>query len=89
MSLQVNKAIAIANIAGATVPDGVAKIGNLKLEDDGTLTYSMHYYLTVEDMDSSAEPISFETFNMSIPNLKNQILTNAKTQPSFNQAVDL
>lgn len=87
--LQVNKPIAISNIEGATIPDGIAKIGNLKLEDDGTLTYSIHYYLTIEDIDSGVEPISFETFNMSIPNLENQILANAKTKPALSAAVEL
>jgi len=87
--LQVGKPINIANIQGATVPDGIAKIGNLKLENNGTLIYSIHYYLNEEDADNNIEPISFETFNMTIPNLENQILANAKTQPSLDSAVDI
>jgi len=89
MNLQVGKPIAIANIEGATVPDGIAKIGNLKLEADGTLTYSIHYHLTEADADNGVAPISFEAFNMTIPNLENQIIAHAKTQPSLDSAADL
>jgi len=87
--LQVGKSVNIASIQGATVPDAVAKIGNLKLENNRTLTYSIHYYLNEEDADNNAEPISFEAFNMNIPNLENQIMAHAKTQLSLDAAVDL
>jgi len=89
MNLQVNKPIAIANITGATVPDGIAKIGDIKLEDDGTLTYAIHYHLTIEDADNNNEPISFEVFNMNIPNLENQIITDVKTRQGFELVVEL
>ena len=87
--LQVGKPVAINNIEGATVPDAVSKIGNLKLEEDGTLSYAMHYYLTVEDADNNVEPIAFKTFNMDIVNLENQILAHAKTQPELDTATDI
>ena len=89
MKLNVNKPINIANVQGATVPEGIATIGNLKLEADGTLTYSIHYYLNEADADNGAEPISFETYNMTIPNLENQIMANAKTQPTLDRATDI
>lgn len=89
MKLQTNKPINIKSIQGATIPDGIAKIGNLKLESDGTLTYSIHYFLTQVDADNNLEPVSFDTFNMNIPNLENQILANAKTKAQLNQATDI
>ena len=87
MLLQVNKPITINRIQGATVPDGIAKIGNLKLEDDGTLTYSILYYTDADSIDDA--PISYEVHNMNIPNLENQIMANAKTKPSLSGAVEL
>lgn len=89
IKIQVNKPISIVNVQGATIPDGIAKIGNIKLEDDGTLTYAIHYYLNESDADAGGEPISFETFNMDMPNLENQIMVNAKTQPSLDAAMDI
>ena len=87
--LQVGKPVAINSIAGATVPDAIAKIGNIKLEDDGTTTYAIHYYLSVEDANNNVEPIAFKTFNMDIPNLENQILAHAKTHASLDAAIDI
>lgn len=87
--LQANKPVAINRVEGATVPDAVGKIGNIKLEVDGTLTYAIHYFLNEADAIANTDPISFETFNMNIPNLENQILTHAKTQPTLDIATEI
>jgi len=89
MKLQMNKNVDIAEIAGASVPDAVAKIGSLRLEADGSLTYAIHFYPTVEDADEDENIITFQTFNMIIPNLENQIIINVKTKQGFESAVEL
>lgn len=87
--LQVGKPVNIANIQGATIPDGVARIGPLRFESNGTLTFSMHYFLNEADADANKRPITTSEHNMVIPNLENQIITFIKTQPEFDAATDV
>lgn len=88
--LQMNKAVSINSVAGATVPDAIARIGNISLDEStGELTYAMHFYLTEADADNGAEPVAFKTYIMTIANLQNQIIAHAKLQPEFDAATDI
>jgi len=88
--LQTGKPVNIASIQGATVPDAVARIGNLSLDEaTGELTYAMHFYASVQDADEDVQPLSFVTYKMTIPNLQNQIIADAKLQPEFSAATDI
>lgn len=89
IKLKTNKAVPISQIPNGTISDAYAKIGALKLEDDGSLTYSIHYYASQETMDNDFQVVSVETHNMDIPNLENQIKANMLSKGNLDQATDV
>lgn len=90
MNLQVNKVVNIPRIPSATAPDAVARIGNLSLNHlTNELTYAMHFYQNVADADNDVNLITTRTYVMTIVNLQNQILTNAKTKQDLNLATNI
>jgi hypothetical protein len=86
--MRLNQLVPIETLANANLTDGYIKLGSMKVEDDGTLTYSIIVFASKQDALQNVNEVFSKAFNMSAPGLRVAIKNDLLSRPYFDLSTD-